>query len=42
MWVVVVLFLVVTGGKQSLLLLQPTKVEWGLQVAVEFDINGLT
>ena len=26
-------------GKQSLLLLQPTKVELGLQVGVEFDKN---
>ena len=34
---VVVLLVVVTGGKQSQLLLQPTKVELGLQVGVEFD-----
>ena len=37
MWVVVVVLVVVTGGKQSQLLLQPTKVELGLQVGVEFD-----
>ena len=36
-WVVVLL--VVTGGKQSQLLLKPTKVELGLQVRVEFDKN---
>ena len=36
MWVVVVL-VVVTGGKQSQLSLQPTKVELGLQIGVEFD-----
>ena len=35
MWVVVVLL--VTGGKQSQLLLKPTEVELGLQVGVEFD-----
>ena len=28
------------GGKQSQLLLQPTKVELGLQVGVEFDNNS--
>ena len=38
MWVVLVLvFLVVTGGKQSQILQQPTKVELGLQFGVEFD-----
>ena len=40
-WVVVlllaVLVLVVTGGKQSQHLLQPAKVELGVQVGVEFD-----
>ena len=40
MWVVLVVVLV-TGGKQSQLLLQPTKVELGLQVGVGFD-NILT
>ena len=37
MWVLVVVVLVVTGGKASQLILQPTKVELGLQVGVEFD-----
>ena len=35
--VVVVVVDVVTGGKQSQLLLKPTEVELGLQVGVEFD-----
>ena len=30
-----------TGGKQSQLLLQPTKVELGLQVRLEFDKNSI-
>ena len=41
-WVVVLVVLVhvVTGRKQSRLLLQPTKVELGVQVGVEFDNNS--
>ena len=38
---VLILVLVVTGEKQSQLLLQPTEVEVGLQVGVEFDNKTL-
>ena len=38
--VVIHVVLFVTRGKQSQLLLQPTKVDLGMQVGVEFDKSG--